>query len=135
MEPPRGFEPRTYALRAAWPAGFPHESSSATAHFPHGAPATSASHRVISGLLSGFRIKVTEEVLTLDVKGCTHPDPLHQLIHGEFAISHKENIGITGDARGQMYRIPRRHSVALAEFTREIRNRWSDVEEGCLRLQ
>ena len=38
VEPPRGFEPRTYALRAPWQCGFPHGSCSAIRHFRHGAP-------------------------------------------------------------------------------------------------
>ena len=33
-EPPRGFEPRTYALRAPLPSDFLHGSCSATGHFP-----------------------------------------------------------------------------------------------------
>ena len=52
MEPPRGIEPRTYALRAPWPSGFPHRSCSTTSHFPHRVPRQFTQRRVISGLLA-----------------------------------------------------------------------------------
>ena len=98
-----------------------HRRSSTTDHFRHSAPGRSANNRAICGLLVFLISVAIEQVLT-------------QAPRGKFLVTNEQHISLGHSTRREMNGVLCLGPEFFAEISSQFRERWSDIDQGRLRL-